>query len=109
MNNKIERGLKELINILNLITKIKFMIPKIAKTVSERSFGHAPTLRHVTLGIYDMLGREVATLVNEVKEPGVYEVVFDAETAASGLSSGIYFVRLSAGDFISVKKMVLTK
>lgn len=58
-----------------------------------------------TLKIYDLLGREVATLVNEEMEAGVYEVVFDA----GKLSSGIYFYRLTAGDYASTKQMVFVK
>ncbi|GIW91299.1 MAG: hypothetical protein KatS3mg109_1731 [Pirellulaceae bacterium] len=46
----------------------------------------------MTLKVYDVLGREVVTLVNEVKQPGRYEVTFDA----SGLASGVYFYRLFA-------------
>jgi photosystem II stability/assembly factor-like uncharacterized protein len=59
----------------------------------------------VTLKIYDILGKEVATLVNEKQSPGVYEVTFDG----SGMSSGIYFYTLSAGDFKATKRFVLVK
>ncbi len=59
----------------------------------------------VTLKIYDMLGREVATLVNAKKVPGNYKVNFDA----SKLTSGIYFYRLQSGNFVDVKKMTLMK
>ncbi|MDE3059360.1 MAG: T9SS type A sorting domain-containing protein [Bacteroidota bacterium] len=59
----------------------------------------------VTLKVYDVLGREVATLVNEQKSPGTYEVNFDA----SSLSSGVYFYRLQSGSFTDVKKMVVEK
>jgi hypothetical protein len=61
--------------------------------------------RFVTLKIYDMLGREVATLVNEKKGPGTYSV----EWNASPFASGVYFYQLRAGGFVSVKKMVLLK
>jgi hypothetical protein len=57
----------------------------------------------VTLRVYDVLGREVALLVNEVKGVGEHEIVFDA----SGLASGIYFCRLLAGSFHLTRKMVL--
>jgi hypothetical protein len=60
---------------------------------------------NVTLKIYDVLGKEVATLVNETKVPGKYEVKFDG----SNLSSGIYFYKLTAGDFIQTKKLILMK
>ncbi len=58
-----------------------------------------------TLKVYDMLGREVATLVDEYKPAGSYEVEFDA----SALSSGVYFYKIQAREFISVRKMVLQK
>jgi hypothetical protein len=59
----------------------------------------------VRLGVYDMLGREVSVLVNERRDAGVHEVTFDA----SGFSSGVYFFRLQAGDFIESKKLILLK
>ena len=58
-----------------------------------------------TLKIYDVLGRELATLVNEYKLAGKYEVEFDA----SNLSSGIYFYQIKAGNFIQTRKMILLK
>ncbi len=64
-----------------------------------------PMNNHVTLKVYDALGREVATLVNELKDAGNYSVKFDA----SKLSSGMYFYILNAGNFSSVKKMILMK
>jgi len=59
----------------------------------------------VTLKVFDILGREVATLVNEVQRPGIYRVKWDA----SGLPSGIYFCRMHAGEFVATRKAVLTK
>jgi len=59
----------------------------------------------VTLKIYDVIGREVATLVNEVKEAGSYSATFDA----SKLSSGLYFARLQSGDNVQLRKMALLK
>ncbi len=61
--------------------------------------------RMVRLVVYDLLGRLVATLVNEVKQPGSYTVKFDG----SNLSSGVYFYRLTAGDFVMTKKLVLVR
>jgi hypothetical protein len=55
--------------------------------------------------VYDILGKEVATLVNDEKPAGNYEVEFDG----SDLSSGVYFYKLRAGDFIETKKLVLIK
>jgi len=60
---------------------------------------------YVSLKIYDIMGAEVTELVNQKQSPGFYEVQFDA----SGLSSGIYFYKLKAGDFILIKKMTLLK
>jgi hypothetical protein len=57
----------------------------------------------VRLAVYDLLGREVAVLVNGMVEPGSHEVAFDG----SGLSSGLYFCRLQAGGFMQTRKMVL--
>jgi photosystem II stability/assembly factor-like uncharacterized protein len=59
----------------------------------------------VSLKVYDLLGREVTTLVNEEKPAGSYEVDF----SASSLASGIYFYRLEAGSFIETKKLILLK
>ncbi|MCW9098399.1 MAG: T9SS type A sorting domain-containing protein, partial [Ignavibacteriaceae bacterium] len=59
----------------------------------------------VSLKIYDLLGNEITTLVNEEKPIGKYEVEFNA----TGLPSGIYFYKLQAGDFIQTKKMILMK
>ncbi|MDP2209478.1 MAG: T9SS type A sorting domain-containing protein [Bacteroidota bacterium] len=64
-----------------------------------------PDAGYVTLKIYDVLGREVAVLVNEFKEAGYYEVEFDA----SSLSSGVYIYKLAAGNYTSVRKMLLAK
>ena len=60
---------------------------------------------HVTLKVYDLLGQEVAELVNSVKPAGEYNIEFNAAT----LPSGIYAYRLEAGNFVSVKKMILMK
>lgn len=62
-------------------------------------------VNHVTLKVYDVLGREVRTLVDEIGKPGRYEVEFDG----SKLSSGMYFYRLVAGSYVETKKMVLIK
>ena len=77
-------------NPFNPTTKIKYSIP-------EQSL--------ITLKVYDMLGNEIATLVNEEKSVGNYEVEFNAES----LSSGIYFYKLQTGIFIQTKKMILIK
>jgi len=77
-------------NPFNPTTKINFSIPK-------QGF--------VTLRIYDVVGKEVAKLVSEVKNPGAYAVDFNA----SALASGIYFYRLESLDFIETKRMMLIK
>jgi len=59
----------------------------------------------VTLKVYDVLGREVATLVNEQNEAGKHTVEFDA----SKLNSGVYFYKIESGNFIETKKMILVK
>jgi len=59
----------------------------------------------VVLKVFDMLGKEVATLVNEVKEPGTYEVEFNA----ADLTSGVYFYELHVGSFVKTLKMILMK
>ena len=64
-----------------------------------------PKQTRVTLRIYDVLGRELATLVNETQSPGRKSVEFDAGT----LSSGVYYYRLEAGNYIETKKLILLK
>ncbi len=77
-------------NPFNPITNIKYDLPKDI---------------FVSIKIYDMLGREIKTLVNEFKNAGSYVVSFNG----SELASGIYFYRIQAGNFASVKRMVLIK
>jgi hypothetical protein len=64
-----------------------------------------PIRSHVTIKLYDMLGSEVTTLINEEKEAGYYNIEFNANE----LASGIYFYNISAGIFNSTKKMVLVR
>ena len=59
----------------------------------------------VNLKVYDILGNEIATLVNEEKLPGSYEISFDG----SDLPSGVYFYQLITSDFVQTKKMILLK
>jgi len=74
----------------NPTTTVKYQIPEIS---------------FVTLNIYDVLGNEIASLVNEEKPAGNFEVEFNA----TDLSSGIYYYKLVAGNFVDVKKMLLLK
>ena len=64
-----------------------------------------PQNSHVTIRVYDMLGREVATLVNEVMSVGQHSTTWNA----GGLSSGFYVYRMTAGSFADTKKIILMK
>jgi len=64
-----------------------------------------PSHQFVSLQVYDVLGRKVATLVNETKDAGTYSVRFDA----SSLPSGVYLYRLQAGSYSETKKLLLMK
>ena len=64
-----------------------------------------PKASQVRLSVYDVLGREVVTLVNELKQPGRYEAILNATT----LASGVYFYRLQAGAFVQAKKLLLLR
>jgi subtilisin-like proprotein convertase family protein len=77
-------------NPFNPVTKIGFSLPKSSE---------------VKIIIYDVMGQEVKTIVNEFRNAGNYEVGFDA----SNFASGVYYYRMSAGEFTEVKKMVLLK
>jgi hypothetical protein len=77
-------------NPFNPVTNIRYDVPK---------------AEQVKLVVYDILGRDVKTLVNEYKSPGSYEINFNA----SNFASGTYFYRIQAGDFVQIKKMVMVK
>ncbi len=64
-----------------------------------------PTRQHVTLEVFDVLGREIATLVNEVRPAGEYTVRWNAE----GVPSGVYFYRMQAGAFTATKKVMVLR
>jgi hypothetical protein len=81
-------------NPFNPVTIIRFGIP-----------ANVSSSLHTTLRVYDVLGREVATLVDERLAPGMYTRGFET----TGLSTGIYFYRLTAGSFVQTKKMVFAK
>ncbi len=84
-------------NPFNPSTTIKYSIP--VETL------RATSLQHVTIKVYDILGREVRVLVNEEKNPGVYEIKFDARNLASGL----YFYKITSGNYSETRKMILLK
>ncbi len=73
--------------------------------ISNSQRGERSLEENVKLVIYDVLGREIKTIVNKEQSPGNYEVTFDA----TKFSSGVYYYRLQSGDFIQVKKMILLK
>ena len=90
-------------NPFNPVTKIRYTVPSDVKSqTSNVGPKHVST---VQMKVYDILGNEVATLVNEEKQPGYYEVEWDA----SRVSSGVYFYRLTSGKYISTKKMILLR
>lgn len=88
-------------NPFNPSTTIKYSVPLNVKSQTS----------DVKLIVYDILGNEVATLVNERKAPGIYEVNFSAGSSgdAGNLASGIYIYRLTTGSFIESRKMLLLK
>jgi hypothetical protein len=64
-----------------------------------------PGFSMVRLSVFDILGREVSVLANDRENAGLYEVKFDA----AGLSSGVYFYKLTAGQFVQTRKMTVVK
>ncbi len=71
---------------------------------------HLPKTANVELKVYDIIGNEIATLVNEEKSAGVFEVQFNVtQDTRPAMSSGVYFYKLTAGDFVQTKKMILIK
>lgn len=80
-------------NPFNPTTNIHFSIPS------------ARVVQYVTLKVYDILGREIATLINEKLKPGNYDVEFDG----SNLPSGVYYYQLETGNYIETRKMALIK
>ena len=94
-------------NPFNPTTKIKFTIPTVERFAEslKKNERIGNSLYNVQLKVYDVLGNEVAVLVNEEKTAGSYEIDFDGD----GFTSGIYFYQLKAGNFIQTKKMILIK
>ncbi len=84
-------------NPFNPVTNIEFKIPLCHSCEAREP--------QVIIKVFDLLGREVRTLVNENLQPGTYSIRFDA----TGLSSGVYFYRMQAGDFVETKKMVFLR
>ena len=84
-------------NPFNPVTKIRYNIPSVISTGGRNL--------KVTLKVYDILGREITTLVNEEKPSGSYEVEFNG----SKYASGVYFYQLKTGNYLETKKMILIK
>jgi hypothetical protein len=93
-------------NPFNPTTTVRYFVGGVVAPSGAFSSGaEGPDANHVRLAVYDMLGREVAVLVNERKVPGTYQVNFDG----AGLSSGVYLYRLTAGQYVESRRMVLLK
>jgi len=92
------------INLLNNKFQLYDNFPNPFNHITKISW-RSPVSGWQTLKIYNVLGNEIATLVNDVKPAGSYETIFDA----THLSSGTYFYKLIAGDYVETKKMVLMK
>ncbi|MEN8194274.1 MAG: T9SS type A sorting domain-containing protein, partial [Bacteroidota bacterium] len=102
-------------NPFNPSTTIKYSIPAVERDLSRSDRSELKSALQVTLKIYDILGREVTTLVNEQQQTGTYKVEWNTSLHDGQVSSiknpvsGIYFYKLSAGNFIETKKMLLLK
>lgn len=91
-------------NPFNPTTKIRYAIPSATLSLSGGD-------ELVTLKVYDILGNEVATLVNRQQSPGTYEVEFNTQQTANHkpLSSGVYFYQLKVAEFSTIKKLILMR
>jgi hypothetical protein len=89
-------------NPFNPVTHITWHLPATGGQDGQAGMADG---RFVTLRIFDMLGREVATLVNEFKNAGYHTIQWQAH----GLSSGVYFYRLTAGDFVETRKLTIMR
>ncbi|WP_041294067.1 T9SS type A sorting domain-containing protein [Ignavibacterium album] len=102
INNKPEILLNNFPNPFNSSTKISYIIP--TNLVSDGLI-YSP----VTIKVYDLLGREIETLVDGFQEPGYYEVQFPSNKESENLSSGIYFYRIDINGISQTKKMLLVR
>ena len=69
-----------------------------------------PEQSHVTIVIYDMLGRQVRTLINQTQDAGYKSVQWDAtDSFGKSVSAGVYLYQIQAGEFVQTRKMVLLK
>ena len=92
-------------NPFNPVTKIKFAVASTSPLHGESSTYPLQRGTPVTLKVFDLLGKEVAILINEKLQPGTYEVTFNG----SNLPSGVYFCKLETDNFIETKKMIIFK
>jgi dienelactone hydrolase len=95
-------------NPFNPTTNIRFTIVSAqsgSASAKKTADGSGGNRQLTSVKVYDVLGREVATLVDEVKEPGTYTVQF----SGSGLASGVYFYRLTAGSYLATRRMMLVR
>jgi hypothetical protein len=105
-------------NPFNFSTTIEYMIPSSASltmlrnlrdnSVDNKVVGNET--QGVKIMVYDILGREISTLLNMEQKPGKYKVLFDASSfGGDGLPSGVYIYKFQSGKFVQSKKMVLLK
>lgn len=102
IKNKPEILLQNFPNPFNSYTKISYIVPP---NLVENGNNHLP----VKIKVYDLLGREIETLVDDTKEPGFYEVRFPTVNNTLHLSSGIYFYRIEINGISRTNKMILAK
>jgi hypothetical protein len=116
-----EQGKLILLRVINEAAKLKINLPTafalsqnypnpLAASNRQTEIGYTlPVAAAVKLSIYNLLGHEVAVLVNAWQTPGVKKVVWDGrDKQGNRVTTGIYFYRLTAGNFVATRKMVLT-
>jgi len=102
-------GIEDQVKPINFGLQQNYPNPFNPSTIIEYS---VPSNEYVTLKVYDILGNEVASLVNEQKSAGTYKVAFNASNLSNGkadLASGLYIYKIQAGSFNQVRKMILIK
>ncbi|MCB0726386.1 MAG: T9SS type A sorting domain-containing protein [Ignavibacteriae bacterium] len=103
-NPEVYIGINQISSVVPEKFELRQNYPNPFNPVTNLEFGISE-LGLVSLKVYDVMGREVVTLINEIKEPGYYRVKFNA----ANLSSGVYYYKMTAGDFVAVKKLVVLK